>query len=51
MNDYIIQWKSNITGKTGRSEKPMSYSSAKLLVISLDKKYPEISHKVTLKGI
>jgi hypothetical protein len=48
-NIYTVQWKSKITGQTGKSETPMSYSSARSWINSFKTKYPEIEHFVKLK--
>ena len=41
---YKIYWKSEITGESGHSIKPMTFNTAKTWVNDLQKKYPEIKH-------
>ena len=43
--DYIIYWKSNITGATGNGKR-LSYEVAQKHVKYANKKYPELNHWV-----
>ena len=47
-NSYIIQWKSQVNGRTGRGTKRFEKEEADQLVEELNGEYPQIEHSAVL---
>ena len=45
-NNYCVEWISKTTNNEGRSQKPMSYESARDWSEYANKKYPHVTHSI-----
>ena len=45
-NTYVIQWKSKISGRSGRGTKRFSLPEAEGLAHELNREYPDIHHEL-----
>jgi hypothetical protein len=45
-NQYVIQWKSKLNGRTGRGSKPFFREEAEHICAELNQEYPDIEHEV-----